>query len=639
MATRRRLLSTCAGAGAALLLLGGCDRSPTDSTSGGLRRPNFAVGDVAATQPLPVSGQDVSIAFDGTKIYYNDQTGTNQLISFKPGNPPTLVTSVTVREVVSGRAIDLDAMAYDVTRDVIWAVEHETENVYMVDKTTGLAKFQFSATGKCLRCIGTYKDGLAFDAGDPLDPTDDALWWSYDVDWGVYKLRLDGSEIEHFDVRPISPDLASCGNSGIAVGGKLLYLGTDGCNSIVRVDKISKAFVDVLTLGQRPEDMECDPVTFAPKEVMWVRQFEDADHVTAIEIEPATCGLGGAPRPAPAKLTLTPPAAENPVGTQHCVTATVTDLAGNPVPDVTVRFTVTGSVNTSGSETTDANGQATFCYLGPTHVGADAITAFADANNNGSEDPGEPAGAATKAWVAGAPATLVLTPAAATNTVGARHCVTATVRDIFGNPVSGVTVFFSVGPSVPTTFPSPSSGSGRTDANGQATFCYTASLPGVDRIHAFADVNGDRMEESTEPSGNAEKTWTPPTSTALCEVKITDGGWIIANNMDRANFGGNAKVLADETVQGQQEYQDQGPVQPMNVHSTEITATTCNEARTAASIFGKATIDGAGSHVFRIDVTDQGSGGSNDTYGILLDNGYLSGQHRLGGGNVTIHNN
>jgi len=330
MATRRRLLSTCAGAGAALLLLGGCDRSPTDSTSGGLRRPNFAVGDVAATQPLPVSGQDVSIAFDGTKIYYNDQTGTNQLISFKPGNPPTLVTSVTVREVVSGRAIDLDAMAYDVTRDVIWAVEHETENVYMVDKTTGLAKFQFSATGKCLRCIGTYKDGLAFDAGDPLNPTDDALWWSYDVDWGVYKLRLDGSEIEHFDVRPISPDLASCGNSGIAVGGKLLYLGTDGCNSIVRVDKISKAFVDVLTLGQRPEDMECDPVTFAPKEVMWVRQFEDADHVTAIEIEPATCGLGGAPRPAPAKLTLTPPAAENPVGTQHCVTATVTDLAGNP---------------------------------------------------------------------------------------------------------------------------------------------------------------------------------------------------------------------------------------------------------------------------------------------------------------------
>src|SRR5207244_13184305 len=181
----------------------------------------------------------------------------NQLSAFKPRNPPTLGTSVTVREVVSGRAIDLDAMAYDVTRDVIWAVEHETENVYMVDKTTGLAKFQFSATGKCLRCIGTYKDGLAFDAGDPLDPTDDALWWSYDVDWGVYKLRLDGSEIEHFDVRPISPDLASCGNSGIAVGGKLLYLGTDGCNSIVRVDKISKRSEEHTSELQSPDHLVC----------------------------------------------------------------------------------------------------------------------------------------------------------------------------------------------------------------------------------------------------------------------------------------------------------------------------------------------------------------------------------------------
>ncbi len=122
-------------------------------------------------------------------------------------------------------------------------------------------------------------------------------------------------------------------------------------------------------------------------------------------------------------------------------------------------------------------------------------------------------------------------------------------------------------------------------------------------------------------------------------MTITDGGWIIANNTDRANFGGNAKVLADGTVQGQQGYRDQGPVQAMNVHSTEITATTCSQDRTIATIFGKATIDGAGSHVFRIDVTDGGSGGSSDTYGILLDNGYVSGQHPLGGGNVTIHNN
>jgi hypothetical protein len=236
----------------------------------------------------------------------------------------------------------------------------------------------------------------------------------------------------------------------------------------------------------------------------------------------------------------------------------------------------------------------------------------------------------------GPPATLTLTPLTAVNPVGTQHCVTATVKDASRNPVPGVTVRFSVGPSVPTTFPSPSSGTGTTDANGQATFCYTASLPGADRIHAFADANNDGTQDPTERSGDAAKTWTPPASTHLCQVTITDGGWIIANNTDRANFGGNAKVLADGTPQGQQNYQDQGPVQAMSVHSTTITATTCQD-RTTASIFGTATINGAGSFVFRIDVTDAGAGGSNDTYGIMLETGYMSGQHQLGGGNITIH--
>jgi len=237
----------------------------------------------------------------------------------------------------------------------------------------------------------------------------------------------------------------------------------------------------------------------------------------------------------------------------------------------------------------------------------------------------------------GPPATLTLTPLTAVNPVGAQHCVTATVKDASGNPVPGVTVRFSVGPSVPTTFPSPSSGTGTTNANGRATFCYTASLPGTDRIHAFADADNNGTQDPTEPFGDAQKTWTPPASTQLCEVTISDGGWIIANNTDRATFGGNAKVLGDGTVQGQQQYQDQGPVQAMNVHSTAITATTCSQDRTTASIFGKATIDGAGSFVFRIDVTDAGAGGSNDTYGIMLETGYMSGQHQLGAGNVTIH--
>jgi len=101
---------------------------------------------------------------------------------------------------------------------------------------------------------------------------------------------------------------------------------------------------------------------------------------------------------APATLTLAPTADTNEVSTQHCVTATVKDAAGDPTPGISVRFAVAGSVNTSGSATTNQNGEATFCYQGPELPGADAITAFADTDNDSTQDPGEPFGAAAKVW-------------------------------------------------------------------------------------------------------------------------------------------------------------------------------------------------------------------------------------------------
>jgi uncharacterized protein (DUF2141 family) len=338
---------------------------------------------------------------------------------------------------------------------------------------------------------------------------------------------------------------------------------------------------------------------------------------------------------APATLTLDPPADTNPVGTPHTATATVRDAGGNPAPGVTVRFSASGANSASGSDTTDANGEATFTYTGTT-AGLDTISAFADSDNDGTQDPGEPSGIATKTWTPGAPATLTLDPPADVNTVGETHCVTATVRDAFGNPVPGVTVRFSV-PTAVATAASPSSGSDVTDANGEATFCYSAALPGEDVIHAFADTDEDGMQDADEPFGAATKTWTLPPSTELCEVKVTQGGWIVAANGDHANFGGNARVREDGSVDGHENYQDHGPAQPRHVQSIEVTAVTCSDDLTMATIFGRATVDGAGDFVFRIDVTDLGEPGSNDTYGITMSDGYASGQQRLEGGNVQIH--
>jgi hypothetical protein len=339
----------------------------------------------------------------------------------------------------------------------------------------------------------------------------------------------------------------------------------------------------------------------------------------------------------PATLTLSPKTATNVVGNPHTVTATVKDSSGNPTPGIVVRFSVSGANSTSGMNTTNASGQATFTYTG-TVAGGDTISAFADTDNDTTQDTGEPGDTAAKTWTPGPPFSLTLAPPTATNVVGTTHCVTATVKDSFGNPTPGITVVFSVPTSV-ATFASPSSGSATTNSSGQAMFCFSASLPGMDAIHAFADFNPKNGSQDTgEPFGDATKTWTPPPSTAFCEVKITNGGWFIANNGDRASFGGNAKVAADGSIQGQEQYQDQGPAQPRNVHSIELTATTCSDDKKMASIFGRATINGSGSFVFRIDVTDQGEPGTNDTYGIMMSDGYASGQHTLMGGNVQIHN-
>jgi hypothetical protein len=126
--------------------------------------------------------------------------------------------------------------------------------------------------------------------------------------------------------------------------------------------------------------------------------------------------------------------------------------------------------------------------------------------------------------------------------------------------------------------------------------------------------------------------------TPVCEAKITNGGWIIADNGDRASFGGVARSDEEGNVTGQEEYQDHGPAEPQNVKSIQVLMLSCNADRTQASISGTATIDGAGMHMFTIDVQDLGEPGKgSDTYRIRLDTGYDSGEQVLRGGNVQIH--
>jgi hypothetical protein len=127
-------------------------------------------------------------------------------------------------------------------------------------------------------------------------------------------------------------------------------------------------------------------------------------------------------------------------------------------------------------------------------------------------------------------------------------------------------------------------------------------------------------------------------STPGCEIMISDGGTITALNTDKATFGGNAKVSASGDSSGQQEYQDHGPIMPLNVKALTVDAVICDT--TTAEIWGTASVNGDESipYLYRIKLTDGGEGtGATDVYGIVIpDYPYASGDRPLDGGNIQI---
>jgi protocatechuate 3,4-dioxygenase beta subunit len=166
-------------------------------------------------------------------------------------------------------------------------------------------------------------------------------------------------------------------------------------------------------------------------------------------------------------VDVSPDTAVNGSGTVHTVTATATDIDGNPVEGVWVDFTETGTGNFVFGSTplgvlTDENGEAeayTTTFAG--QVGVEDITATIDAVVTLNPVPndclllaGVPVGSledgiceetVTKTWTAIAPSDALnidLAPNTAVNSAGDTHDVTATVTDVNGDPVEGVVVTF-----------------------------------------------------------------------------------------------------------------------------------------------------------------------------------------------------
>ena len=103
------------------------------------------------------------------------------------------------------------------------------------------------------------------------------------------------------------------------------------------------------------------------------------------------------PRQAALTLSLAPVDEAALPGTTHAIRATaLTD--GVPLPNATLRYRTEGTHPGSGEATTNAGGQATISVRG-TRPGEDRVTAFLDADRDGSQGVGEPVAIARVEWL------------------------------------------------------------------------------------------------------------------------------------------------------------------------------------------------------------------------------------------------
>jgi len=277
-----------------------------------------AVGDLVGTVNFSVlceSGLGVGIAYDGTNLWYSCYGSVTDLYR---ANPTTGAVDLWYDIVPDG---GLGALSYDATRNLIWAGEGgggpAGEPIYRIYLDAGKnvigSDIAFDVADPNF-CDINLDDGLAFDARSVADPNDDVIYYSNDC--GPRPIRvydLGGNLVESF-----AWGGAACYNSGLALGGQLLYQGSDGCSHVWVVDKTTKAaafdFSTIVPtdLSFRDEDLECDTNTFAAlgKHVMWSVEAYDNNwsipggnrRAHAFEIEFGSCGIGGLPSAVPTDI-------------------------------------------------------------------------------------------------------------------------------------------------------------------------------------------------------------------------------------------------------------------------------------------------------------------------------------------------
>lgn len=229
-------------------------------------------------------GYGLTVAFDGNLLYYT--TAGSSLSS-----ELARTTTDGVRfSNLNLNGCSIDALTFDSTRDVFWGSSGATQTIYTIDPDTGNCTQEFTFSVNPAPCTGCdVIDGISFDY------TDDTLWLSFDQSPKIFHFMLDGTPLPTIFIgSPDSfvPDCNSNMNSGIAIGGEILYLAHLHCDNVIKFDKNGNK-IGSFFVGKSKEDMACDNVTFAEfnTDAIWIANplGNNEMELVAFAVAPGTC--------------------------------------------------------------------------------------------------------------------------------------------------------------------------------------------------------------------------------------------------------------------------------------------------------------------------------------------------------------
>ena len=257
-------------------------------------------GDDGTLWPVGISS---SVAFDGKYLYYAEYSGPIlHRIDVPPAGGPTPATNKIDMPIVGMHAGAM-SLAYDRGRDMFWAIGGDGLSVYLLSKT-GIATLMFTINAATDR-PGYQPTTYATETKLAYDRSDDTIWYAPDANSRIFHYRAFGDTLGFAQLVAGSPFLdvsvppndmtPQCGYtivSGVAVGGRDLFLDIAGCPYYFEYSKTGTKIGWFPLAGTAAGDVECDNVSYGVS-VLWVKDAW-AGHFRAYEQPSAgACAFGG----------------------------------------------------------------------------------------------------------------------------------------------------------------------------------------------------------------------------------------------------------------------------------------------------------------------------------------------------------